>query len=242
MNRLRVLVLGMVTALISLGGFGSPNALAQQSAGAGQSTEKLPADVYADTYSRMPRAKKENFTHEEEKQAFDRLLADGFDKRESGGTLIRGQLPIIADLFSTTLIALRDKRGLEISGLKESEAEVAILTALRELAEPYEWVGHERTALRVGVPQQTVDVIKYNRFTSGLPERDETIIRFGRELYRGARKVSSKTFADMERLFGRKGTLNLTVLMMYYTANDVLFRAYDQRVPPTRGAQPFPIP
>ena len=72
-----------------------------------------------------------------------------------------------------------------------------------------------------------------------LAEKDAAVlIQFGRELFRQP-KVSSKTFADMERLFGRRGTLALTLVMAHYADNGMLYRVYDQRLAPGEK-RPFP--
>ena len=73
MNALHGMVLGMMMAMVFLPGLGSRSALAQQSSGAGQSAIKLPSDVDPDSFARIPRAKREDLTTEEERQAFDRL-------------------------------------------------------------------------------------------------------------------------------------------------------------------------
>ena len=74
------------------------------------------------------------------------------------------------------------------------------------------------------------------------PEKDQVLIEYGREIFEQP-KVSSKTFADMERLFGRRGTLAMTLIMAHYTDNSILYRAYDQQIAPVEfgaGSRPFP--
>ena len=55
------------------------------------------------------------------------------------------------------------------------------------------------------------------------------MIEFGRELF-GQRKVSSDTFAHVLRLFGRRGTVDLTELMAMYSATGVELDAIDQQL------------
>jgi hypothetical protein len=43
----------------------------------------------------------------------------------------------------------------------------------------------------------------------------------------------------MEQAFGRQGTLGITLIMGYYTANSLLMHAYDQHTDPSRK-RPFP--
>jgi hypothetical protein len=72
-----------------------------------------------------------------------------------------------------------------------------------------------------------------------VPEQQEIVIRFGREMLRDP-KVSAKTFADSERILGRKNTLAVAMLVTHYSASSVLLHAYDAHLRPDQK-QPFPI-
>ena len=69
------------------------------------------------------------------------------------------------------------------------------------------WEGLERSAPHRA---ESHDVIKYNRPLVGLGEKEAAVIAFGREMF-GQRKVSSATFAEVLRLFGRRGTVDLVI-------------------------------
>jgi 4-carboxymuconolactone decarboxylase len=62
-----------------------------------------------------------------------------------------------------------------------------------------------------------------------LDAKDAAIITLGREMF-GARKVSSETFANVVRLFGRRGTVEFTMLMSLYgtTADELV--VFDQQL------------
>ena len=60
--------------------------------------------------------------------------------------------------------------------------ELSALIAAREFDQQYEWSGHEPAALRAGLEQSVIDVVKFNRDVNGLPEKDATVIRLGRAL------------------------------------------------------------
>jgi hypothetical protein len=62
-----------------------------------------------------------------------------------------------------------------------------------------------------------------------LGEKETAVIEYGRELF-GQRKVSSETFAHVLRLFGRRGTVDLTELMAMYSATGVELDAIDQQL------------
>jgi carboxymuconolactone decarboxylase family protein len=248
MNAWHVLVLWTVMASVFVWSFELPNAFAQHLSRVEQRAEKLPADVHPETLSRMPQATRDEFTTEEDRQAYDELVAaePNFGKPinrsnpelvngtpQMGATGTRLHIPIVSRAYRTALSHLREKSGLE-----QRYRELAIMTANRESENEYEWDAHELTALKAGVPREAIEIIRYKRDTKGLEEKDQAIIQFGREMLRGP-KVSSKTFAQMERLFGRRGTLAITLFMIYYQDNALLFRAYDQRLDPGLK-RPFP--
>jgi hypothetical protein len=54
-------------------------------------------------------------------------------------------------------------------------------------------------------------------------------------------KVSSKTFADTERLFGRRGTLVISFQVARYAGLALGSRAYDVQLEPGQTA-PYPVP
>lgn len=119
--------------------------------------------------------------------------------------------------------------------------EISTLVPAREYNQQYEWTAHEVGAQRVGVDQAIIDVIKYDRPVTGLPEREATVIEFGRAMLRGDHQVPSELFAKMVDLFGRQGTIEITMIMGDYTMTAMLLNAVDQHLPPDREAL-LPMP
>jgi 4-carboxymuconolactone decarboxylase len=111
--------------------------------------------------------------------------------------------------------------------------EVAALIAAREFDQQYEWSAHEPAALRAGVEQSVIDVIKFNRALTGVPEKDATLIRLGRAIFRDHR-VSSELWAQMEKLFGRQGAIEVTMVMADYAMVGFVLTAVDQQLPADR--------
>jgi len=54
--------------------------------------------------------------------------------------------------------------------------------------------------------------------------------------------VPSELFAKMVDLFGRQGTIEITMIMGDYTMTAMLLNAVDQHVPPERGEPLLPMP
>jgi 4-carboxymuconolactone decarboxylase len=113
--------------------------------------------------------------------------------------------------------------------------ELSALIAAREFDQQYEWSGHEPAALRAGLEQPVIDVVKFGRDVSGLSEKDATVIRLGRALFRD-HEVNSQLWAKMVELFGRQGALEITAIMADYAMAGFLLTAVDQQLPPDRKA------
>jgi len=111
--------------------------------------------------------------------------------------------------------------------------EVAILVAAWEIEQAYEWAAHEPAARRFGVPDAVIDAIKYDRDVAGLPAKESTIIRFGREIMRD-HSLSSETWAEAVEHFGRQGTIEIADVMGDYVLAGIILHAVDQRIPADR--------
>jgi 4-carboxymuconolactone decarboxylase len=112
--------------------------------------------------------------------------------------------------------------------------EISTLVPAREFNQQYEWTAHETGARRAGVDQKVIDVIKFNRPVTGLPEKEATVIEFGRAMLRGTRQVPPEMFAKMVALFGRQGTMDIVMIMGDYTMTAMLLNAVDQHLSPDR--------
>jgi 4-carboxymuconolactone decarboxylase len=113
--------------------------------------------------------------------------------------------------------------------------EISALVAAREFNQQYEWSGHEPGAQRAGVEQRVIDVIKYDRSVTGLPEKEATAIEFGRAMLRGDHQVSPQLFAKMVELFGRRGTMEVAMVVGDYAMTAMVLNAADQHLPPGRA-------
>jgi len=58
--------------------------------------------------------------------------------------------------------------------------QLAVLITAREIDQQYEWTAHEPAALRQGLEQSVIDVVKYDKSVAGLSDKDATMITFGR--------------------------------------------------------------
>ena len=197
-------------------------------AAAVSSGQSLPADINKDSLSRFPVVKREQMD-EKGKKVYD-LVAGGAGKVASptGPASIELYSPGVSEPMRMLNDYLR-KDGL----LGGRLTELAILVAAREVDEQYVWSAHEPAALKAGIPQPVIDVVKYGKDVSGLGEKETAIIRFGRQLFR-EKKMSSDVFAKTVELFGRQGTVELTALMGDYQFNGLMLKVADQHLPANR--------
>jgi hypothetical protein len=111
--------------------------------------------------------------------------------------------------------------------------ELCALIGASEIDQQYEWTGHEAAALQFGVSQKAVDTIKFNRSVEGLNEEETVVIQMGRQILR-AHKLEPALFAHAVRLFGRQGTLEISVTIGDYVLAGIMLITADQQLPPDR--------
>jgi 4-carboxymuconolactone decarboxylase len=149
----------------------------------------------------------------------------------NGPAGIRMYDPKVAEMMNNANLYLRRE-----TGFGDRLTEIAILTTAREMDNQFEWSAHETAGRKAGVEPAIIDIIRYRKPVAGLGEKETLIIGFGRELF-GQKKISSATFADALRLFGRRGVVVLTSLMAFYSATSALLNAFDMQLPAGQSPQ-----
>jgi 4-carboxymuconolactone decarboxylase len=205
-----VVLLAGILGMLSVG-----RTRAQNSAGSADSAQApLPADIYPDSRNRLPLPKLET------PQPKARL-AVGIEQPG-----VRSWDPVLAKLTGEA------SRKYDI-GLNDQLLEIAVLVAARGRDCQYEWTQWETHGRDPKDPRlidpAIIDIIKYEKPVVGLDEKETAIINFGRETF-GQRKVSPATFAEVERLFGRKGTVDLFWLMAGYSSSAAELAAFDNHL------------
>jgi 4-carboxymuconolactone decarboxylase len=197
------------------------------SAGAQTSRAPLPPDIDAQSYSRLPLIRKDSLD-EQGRRIFESI--NGKD----GNTPRLG--PPASSMYSLAAAEPYDRlnqllRSTNVIGPQFFE--ISTLVPARAFNQQYEWTAHELGARRAGVAQEVIDVIKYDRPTAGLPEKEATAIEFGRAMLRGDRQVPPELFARMVALFGERGTIEITMVMGDYAMTAMLLNAVNQQLPPS---------
>ena len=195
----------------------------------------MPSDIDPKSGFRLPLPNREDLD-EAGKTAYDRGA-------KPGATIAGLKGPAGIQLFSPKTAAHMTaiNRYLRFeAGFTPHVREVAILTTAREMDSQFEWVAHEPEALKEGVPQTVIDIIKYRRSTSGIDETDALIIELGRQLWRD-HKLNSETFAKAKAIFGPNKLIDLVMLMGNYAGTAALLTAVDMQL--HAGKKPLlPVP
>lgn len=192
--------------------------------------DSLPADVRSDTLSRLPPVDPDTLD-DYGKRIYDKVV--GLDNTDPvyGPAAFSVHMPLVAEGMDLINQYLRYE-----SIIGRANIETAILVAAREFDQQYEWAAHEPLALAEGVPQSTIDVIKFHRTVDGLSAEASLIIRYGRELLRDHR-LSAATWAEAVSLFEQQGALEISAIMADYAMAAVILTAIDQHIPADRPAR-----
>ena len=94
--------------------------------------------------------------------------------------------------------------------------ELVILCAAREANNDFVWTAHEELARERDIAVSIIDAIRDRSAPNGLTGDDAGVVRYAKELLIH-HEVSDETFAGVHRLLGHKGTIDLTLLILYYT-------------------------
>jgi 4-carboxymuconolactone decarboxylase len=190
------------------------------------SAQTLPSDLDATSRARLPYVQRKD-TDESAKRLFDIFVRNSNAPTDE----LRGPLAFAAynAPVATALLDLHDGAVGKSSSLDAHVRELAILVACRATNYSFEWNGHEPAAVRAGVEQKVVDIVRTNGALTGIPDADAAVIRFGREMLND-RKVSSATFAKVKQLYGDKGAMDLVAVMSTYAVSGFYAIAVDEHV------------
>ena len=193
-----------------------------------QTAAQMPADVNATSRARLPYPERKSLSEADQKN-YDLLPGRNRDT----GNLGAGPLSFAAYNVGAAK-ALFDLHNAAIAGsLKPNVRELAILVACRETNYNLEWNGHEPAAVRAGVAQKVIDIVKTRGALTGVSEADAMVIRFGRQMYTD-KKVDSATFAKTVEFYGQKSAMDIVAVMNTYAVSGFYAIAVDEHSPAGR--------
>jgi 4-carboxymuconolactone decarboxylase len=182
----------------------------------------LPADIDPESLSRLPALTRDQMS-DDGKVVWD--LVNGDRRPVTGPGAVSMHSPTVAEGFHILNQYLRFNSGLE-----PRDFEVAIMQAAWEFEQVYEWSAHEGASRRIGIPEEVIDTIKFDRSPDELGAKDRAIIRFARALLRDHR-VSSELYAEIVGYFGERGMVDLATIIGDYVMVGFVMTAVDQHLP-----------
>lgn len=190
-----------------------------------------PADIDANSLSRFPIVPRSAMKTDADRAAYDYVV--GTEPRATP-LLGPGGLSLHSPGSAESIDRLnRYLRNDSVIGRRLFE--LCALIGAWEIDQQYEWSGHEPAALQFGVSQKAVDTVKFNRRIEGLPEDETVVIQMGRQILREHR-LDAATYAHAVKLFGRQGTLELSITMGDYVMAGIMLITADHQLPPNRPA------
>ena len=175
----------------------------------------LPDDVFPDSRSRLPIVNRADL-NDEGKATYDRYMSPD----------------------STSLAGIQGPGGIRLhkqgdsseSRIDRKTQELVRLVVSREMDQGFEWTMHEPVALEQGLDPEIVDIIRYRKSLTGVPEKEASIIQLGREIFQ-RHKVSSETYARVLEQLGKRDLIALTELMGRGVTTFILLYTFDLHLP-----------
>lgn len=187
----------------------------------------LPADVYPESRSRLPLVKRDDLD-ENGKKAYDAIVdpESRLKAQLIGPAGIWLNVPELSPHIREINWFLRNRFPLDAK-----LTELIILTTARESDAQIEWAAHEPAALKAGLSQNVVDIVKYRQPIKDVEPKEAAIIQFARELL-GNNHLTSETYAEALKQFGQKNLVMMVLLMANYSQTAIILHAFDQQLRP----------
>lgn len=153
---------------------------------------------------------------------------------------VRGPFSVL--LHSPGLAQKVMQAGAQIrlnSTLTPFQRELAVIAVSREKDAAYEWNAHVAAGKRAGMTDTTIDRVRSGGSVEGLPDEEQEIINYVRQLLRHNR-VRKELFDKMADRHDLRWMVELTATIGQYQYISAINNAFE--VEPPEGADPLPIP
>ncbi len=118
--------------------------------------------------------------------------------------------------------------------------ELAMLVTAREMDCQHIWNAHAASGRSAGLSDDLVDGLREDEEMSGLPDDEQAVLNYGRELFR-THHASRGAFQAVLEQFERQGAVELTLVLGNYTMLALAINAFDTDLPPDRTEPLLPI-
>jgi 4-carboxymuconolactone decarboxylase len=178
--------------------------------------------------SRLPLPDPEKLTPEQ-RRAYD-AIASGPRGGVRGPFAALLYVPELADRIQSLGEYLRFK-----SCFPTRLTELVVLLAARHQTCQYAWQAHEPQAQKAGLSQAIIDAVRERRRPTSMQPDETAVFDYTYELL-STGKVTDASYAAAEKLFDRRGTIELGALIGYYTMIGMTLIAHE--VPLKSGMAP----
>ena len=110
------------------------------------------------------------------------------------------------------------------SSLDSAVRETTILATAWEMKNEYEWTQHVPIARNAGVREEVIEAIRLGKAPMGIPPKEGVFAQGAKELIRDG-TLSDRTFQAIEHLLGPVQTVDLILLVGYYSMLSRLIKA-----------------
>jgi 4-carboxymuconolactone decarboxylase len=178
--------------------------------------------------SRIPRAKREELSPEHQ-QIWDRINAVRTGGAGPYSMLLH--VPALAGHMAAT----EDYFRLN-SALPDTDREIIILTAARQLESHYPWTRHEIRAQKAGIRPEVIEAIRAKMPLEAFAGREKLLVEFTRTLLR-EHALSDELFARVEAELGRQKLIEAVGLLGHYITIGMVANVFDVKAP--EGSKTF---
>jgi len=178
--------------------------------------------------SRIPRAQREDLSPEHQK-VWDHIHA----ARSGGGGpySILMHLPTLAGHLAATEDYFRMN-----SALPDTDREVMILTAARELEAHYPWTRHEVRAHKAGIRPEVIEALRAKAPLENFTGREKLLVELTRALLRD-HTLGDDLFARAQSELGREKLVEAVGLLGHYITIGMVVNTFDVKAP--EGSKTF---
>jgi 4-carboxymuconolactone decarboxylase len=177
--------------------------------------------------SKLPNATRDGLSAEQ-LQIWDRI----FEGRTGGGPYsMLMHSPAMAQHFAATEDYFRNH-----SLLADTDREVIILTAAREVSAHYAWTRHEIRAHKVGIKPEVIEALRARAGVEKFTGKEKLLVEFTRTLM-NQHELPDDLFARMENEFGHAKFIEAVGLLGHYITISTVIRMFDVR--PPEGSKTF---
>ena len=108
---------------------------------------------------------------------------------------------------------------------------IAILAAVREKEAAYVWAAQVGAARRAGLPEATIDILRAKAEPTALPQDEQDIVAFVRQLLRN-NKVDHSVFDALQKRHGTQWLVEVTAIANYFAGLSGIVNAFEVPAPP----------